>query len=290
MICNWFYRWRWFIRCFYHKKKEGIGWKIVPVFTIGLDLKDLDLLVQIKDFFKTGNIYTSKRGVVYYTVGSVKDIVKYIIPHFDKYPLVTQKLKDFKLFKEIVLLMEKGEHKSLHGLLKIFSLRAILNKGLPSCVKAEYSNITPAVVPDFKLSHYLNPHWLSGFITAEGSFFISIYSYEKRKAGYAVSLVFSISQDLRDLELLNRLVSYLGCGIVREHPNRNTAELIITKSEDINLKLIQFLIKFPLSGVKFLDFDRFKKASILINSKAHLTPEGINLIKDIKDSMYNREV
>jgi hypothetical protein len=46
------------------KKKEGIGWKIVPVFTIGLDLKDLDLLVQIKDFFKTGNICTSKRGVV----------------------------------------------------------------------------------------------------------------------------------------------------------------------------------------------------------------------------------
>ena len=29
------------------KKKEGIGWKIVPMFTIGLDQKDLDLLVQI---------------------------------------------------------------------------------------------------------------------------------------------------------------------------------------------------------------------------------------------------
>jgi len=75
------------------------------VFTIGLDLKDLDLLVQIKDFFKTGNICISKRGVVYYTEGFVKDLVKYIIYHFDKFPLVTQKLKDFMLFKEIVLLM-----------------------------------------------------------------------------------------------------------------------------------------------------------------------------------------
>ena len=56
------------------------------MFTIGLDLKDLDILVQIKDFFKTGNIYISKKGVVYYTVGSVKDIVKYIIPYFDNYP------------------------------------------------------------------------------------------------------------------------------------------------------------------------------------------------------------
>ena len=270
------------------KKKSGTGWKIQPLFTIGLDPKDLDLLVQIKAYFKVGKIYTSARGIVYYTVGSTKDIIKYILPHFDKYNLVTLKIKDYLVFKNIVLLIEKGEHKSLSGLLKIFSLRAILNKGLPSFIKAEYPNITPAVEPEFKLSNYLNSHWLSGFITAEGSFFISIYSNEKRKAGYAVSLVFSLSQDLRDLELLNRLVNYLGCGIVREHPNRNTAELIITKNEDINLKLIKFLIKFPLSGVKLLDFERFKQVSFLIENKMHLTQDGIELIKTIKDKMYTR--
>ena len=270
------------------KKKSGSGWKIQPLFTIGLDPKDLDLLVQIKAYFKVGKIYTSSRGIVYYTVGSTKDIIKYILPHFDKYNLVTLKIKDYLVFKNIVLLIEKGEHKSLSGLLKIFSLRAILNKGLPSFIKAEYPNITPAVEPEFKLSNYLNSHWLSGFITAEGSFFISIYSNEKRKAGYAVSLVFSLSQDLRDLELLNRLVNYLGCGIVREHPNRNTAELIITKNEDINLKLIKFLIKFPLSGVKLLDFERFKQVSFLIENKMHLTQDGIELIKTIKDKMYTR--
>ena len=248
------------------KKKSGLGWKIQPTFTVGLDSKDLDLLVQIKAYFKVGKIYTSGRGIVYYTVGSTKDIIKYILPHFDKYNLATLKLKDYLVFKNIVLLMEKGEHKSLSSLLKIFSLRAILNKGLPSFIKAEYPDITPAVEPEFKLSNYLNPHWLSGFITAEGSFFISVYPNEKRKAGYAVNLVFSLSQDLRDLELLNRLVDYLGSGIVREHPNRNTAELIITKNGDINLKLIKFLTKFPLSGVKLLDFERFKQVSFLIEN------------------------
>lgn len=270
------------------KKKSGLGWKIQPTFTVGLDPKDLDLLVQIKAYFKVGKIYTSGRGIVYYTVGSTKDIIKYILPHFDKYNLATLKLKDYLVFKNIVLLMEKGEHKSLSGLLKIFSLRAILNKGLPSFIKAEYPDITPAVEPEFKLSNYLNPHWLSGFINAEGSFFISVDSNEKRKAGYAVSLVFSLSQDLRDLELLNRLVDYLGCGIVREHPNRNTAELIITKNGDINLKLIKFLTKFPLSGVKLLDFERFKQVSFLIENKMHLTQDGIELIKTIKEKMYTR--
>ena len=164
------------------KKKSGSGWKIVPVFTIGLDQKDLDLLVQIKAFFKTGNICTSKRGIVYYTVGSVKDLIKYILPHFDKYPLVTLKLKDYILFKEIILLMEKGEHNSLPGLLKIFSLKANLNKGLPDIVKAEYPDITPSTLPEIKIPFYFNPHWLSGFITACASKDLSLFlSMQMRK-------------------------------------------------------------------------------------------------------------
>lgn len=270
------------------KKKSGIGWKIVPMFTIGLDQKDLDLLVQIKAFFEIGNIYTSKRGVVYYTVGSIKDLIKYILPHFEKYPLVTLKIKDYLLFKEIVLLMEKGEHNSLPGLLKIFSLKAILNKGLPSVVKAEFPDIIPAIAPEFNIPFNFNPHWLSGFITAEGSFFISLYVNEKRKAGYAISLVFCLSQHIKDIELLEKLAKYLGCGIIRKANNRETAEWIITKSDDINLNLIPLLTKYTLSGVKLLDFERFKKASFLIKNKMHLTSEGVTLIKAIKDAMYNR--
>lgn len=270
------------------KKKSGIGWKIQPFFTIGLDQKDLDLLVQIKAFFKVGKIYTSKRGVVYYTVGSTKDIIKYILPHFDRYPLATLKLKDYLLFKKILLLMENGEHNSLPGLLKIFGLKAILNKGLPERVKAEYPDIIPATLPEFKIPFSLNPDWLSGFITAEGSFFISLYLNEKRKAGYAISLVFSLSQHIKDIELLKRLAKYLECGRISEAKDRASVEWIITRSDDINLKLIPFLTKYTLSGVKQLDFDRFKKVSYLIEKKMHLTPEGITLIKAIKDAMYNR--
>jgi hypothetical protein len=186
--------------------------------------------------------------------------------------------------------MEKGEHNSLPGLLKIFSLRAILNKGLPEIVKAEFLNINPATEPKFKISPILNPHWLSGFIAAEGSFFISLYPNEERKAGCAVSLIFSLSQHIKDLELLELIVKYLACGTVRKPNSRESAELVITKSMDINQKLIPFLSKYTLSGVKLLDFERFKKASLLIENKMHLTSEGIVLIKAIKDAMYKREL
>lgn len=184
--------------------------------------------------------------------------------------------------------MEKGEDKSLPGLLKIFSLKAILNKGLPDTVKAEFPDVIPANVPELKIPSKLNPHWLSGFITAEGSFFISLYPNEKRKAGYAVSLVFCLSQHIKDIELLERLAKYLDCGKIRETKNRETVEWVITRSEDLNLKLIPFLTKHSLLGVKLLDFERFKEASLLIENKMHLTPEGITVIKDIKDAMYTR--
>ena len=206
--------------------------------------------MRIKDFFKTGNIYTSKRGIIYYTVGSVKDIVKYIIPHFDKFPLVTKKLKDFILFKEIVLLMEKGEHNTLPGLLKVFSLKVNLNKGLPTAVKEKFPDILPAILPELKVPLSFNPNWLAGFITAEGSFFISLYENDKRKAGYAISLSFSLSQHLRDVELLERLSIFLDCGVVRRSSNRGTAELIITKSSDLNQKVIPLLKKYNLSALR----------------------------------------
>lgn len=184
--------------------------------------------------------------------------------------------------------MEKGEHKTLPGLLKIFSLKANLNKGLPDIVKSEFPDLIPSDAPEVNIPSKLNPNWLSGFITAEGSFFISLYINDKRKAGYAVSLAFSLSQHIRDKELLERLVNFLACGRIMQNPNRQTIEWVITKSDDLNQKLIPFLTKYWLSGVKQLDFNRFKEASLLIENKMHLTPEGVKVIKDIKDSMYTR--
>ena len=270
------------------KKKEGIGWKMVPMFTIGLDLKYLDILVQIKDYFKTGNIYISKKGIVYYTVGSVKDIVKYVLPHFDKFTPVTQKLKDYMLFKEIVLIMEKGEHNTLPGLLKVFSLKVNLNKGLPEIVKKEFPDIQAYDLPKIKIPNSFNPNWLAGFITAEGSFYISLYESDKRKTGYVVSLSFSLSQHLKDVELLERLSNFLVCGVVRKSINKGTAELIVTKFSDLDQKIIPLFKRYSLSGVKLLDFERFKEVSELIKNKMHLISEGIELIKTIKDAMYKR--
>ena len=148
----------------------------------------------------------------------------------------------------------------------------------------------PAEIPVSYSYGELEPHWISGFITAEGTFFISLYEKGERKAGYAVSLVFSISQHKRDHYILERLASYFKCGTVRVANTRNSAEWIVTKSVYIKLILIPFLNKYPLSGVKSLDFERFKKAAYLIENKVHLRKEGFLQFKMIKEEMYKGSV
>jgi len=51
-----------------------------------------------------------------YSVQSLNDWTEVIIPHFIKYPLLTQKQADFYLFSLLVNLMNKKEHLTEEGL------------------------------------------------------------------------------------------------------------------------------------------------------------------------------
>lgn len=67
-----------------------------------------------------GSISESKgRNTVSFCVSSIKEINEVIIPHFDKYKLLTQKQVDFELFKQVVELINSKQHLTTEGLIKI---------------------------------------------------------------------------------------------------------------------------------------------------------------------------
>ena len=68
-------------------------------FDFGLHENDLPLLLAIQKYFKgVGNIITdSKKKVVYFQVRNLEALTNVIIPHFNTYPLLTNKRKDFIL-------------------------------------------------------------------------------------------------------------------------------------------------------------------------------------------------
>jgi hypothetical protein len=102
-----------------------------------LHQKDKALLEQIKTYFCVGDIYKSGPQLLQFRVNSAKDL-KVILDHFEKYPLITQKFADYKLFKQAVELMEQKEHLTEAGLAKIAAIKASLNLGLSEELKLAF--------------------------------------------------------------------------------------------------------------------------------------------------------
>ena len=266
--------------------------KVQPLFTFGLHKKDLPLLLIIQKYFQgVGKIYTRKSdGTVYYNISSIKDIVKYVIPHFDSYPLVSQKKADYLLFREIIMLMSKKEHLSNSGLTKIISLKASLNLGLKGEVADLFANIEPAVRPEVKALRVedLNPYWVSGFISAEGCFNVLLYKNAKYKAGYTASLRFILTQKNRDSELISLIRDFFESGNIIWSDRDNAVELRIVEFQALKTILVPFLDKYSLIGAKTLEYNDFKLILKLMENKIHLTKEGYDQIKVIKDGMNTK--
>jgi hypothetical protein len=61
--------------------------------------------------------------------------------------------------------------------------------------------------------------------------------------------------------------------------------LVVSKFTDISEKIIPFLDKYLVQGIKLADYQDFKRAAELIKAKSHLTLEGLNQLRAIKAGM-----
>lgn len=271
-------------------KKMALGWRIQAVFSIGLHAKDLVLLKQIQSFFNgIGAISSIKsNGSVTYAITKIEDINDVLIPHFDKYPLISQKKADFLLFKSIVNLTINKSHLSLTGLEKIVGLKASLNRGLSEDLKAAFPNIIPVARPEVEFNT-INPYWLAGFVSGEGSFYVSVTKYSAYKTGFHVRLRFTITQHIRDANLIKSLIKYLDCGLYQQPiGNRDTVEFVVNSNSSHVEKIIPFFHKYPIIGVKSLDFSDFCKVADIIKLKGHTTKSGLEQIIAIKGMMNTK--
>lgn len=163
-----------FIISILKNKDRALGWSVKPIFQIEVHDRDMPLLNRIKSFFGVGNIITRNNYAIY-SVKSAKDIYSIIIPHFDKYPLLTQKKADFELFKAIVELIIKEQHLTREGLIKIVELRASLNKGLSPELEKSFPNIIPVKRPIIKSTEIIDINWISRICGWWGLFLCRYY-------------------------------------------------------------------------------------------------------------------
>nr|YP_009072397.1 LAGLIDADG endonuclease [Sclerotinia borealis]AHX83037.1 LAGLIDADG endonuclease [Sclerotinia borealis] len=188
-------------------KTRQLGWRALLKFQLGLHTKDLNILYLLQQHLAgIGSIHLAKkRGIVDYSIDSIEDLNKFIL-YLDKYPLLTQKAADFLLFKQAVKLVNNKAHLTVEGLNQIVNIKASMNLGLSEMLKSEFAGYTPVERPVINSDNvYLDPDWISGFVSAEGNFDVRIPSTNS-KLGYRVQLRFRISQHSRDLRLMEKLV------------------------------------------------------------------------------------
>lgn len=234
-----------------------------------------------------GEVIDRKDDVFYYRVSQIKDLML-VLAHFEKYPLLSQKGGDLELFKQIVEKMNRKEHLTTEGVQEIVNLKASMNFGvLSDSLLSSFPSTVAVQRPIIKDPVIYDPHWVSGFVDAEGCFFINIYKRKDSVLGEGVKLVFKITQDNRNSDLLARFVEIFGCGAIysQSKSTGNVQDFMVTGLSHITDKVIPFFLAHPLQGAKKKEFANFIKVANLMKVKAHLTKEGLEEIRAIKSGM-----
>ena len=102
--------------------------------------------------------------------------------------------------------------------------------------------------------------------------------------GYQVLPEFTVVQHERDAQALHALKAFFGCGVVRSNHGDRLAYRVRSK-EHLLERIIPFFEKHELKTKKRVDFQKFRKVVRMMGQNRHLTSEGIEEIRRIKDQM-----
>jgi len=265
-------------------EKYKYNYKVALHFSMSLHEKDKDLLVRLKDFFGVGTVIKHGPASLQYKISSVKDL-SILILHCNNYPLITKKRIDFELFKKAFDIFKTKLHLTDAGFNEILSIRASINLGLGQNLILAFPNILAIEKPNIEDWKIQDPNWISGFTSGDGCFHVSLVKTSFTKTGYSVGLRFQLTQHNRDYELFKSLIDYLRCGRVEDNLKLSICNYVVYNFNDITNIIIPFFDKYPIQGVKSLDFIDFKKIATLMKEKDHLDIEGIEKIIKIKSNM-----
>lgn len=218
-------------------------WRIKIFFGIGLHKKDLALLEAIKSTLGVGQIHKHGKDSFQFRVDSIKEL-QVIVDHFNVYPLKSAKLADFLLFKDCFSIIKSKEHLTEEGLVKLVNLKASLNLGLSDELKEFFPNVVADKVKTTFLIGDLDPYWVAGFTSGDGSFHVKTSS-STTKLGTRIQLRFSIGLNIREKELIIALTKFFNLNDFNKYVyiSSNSVHFQTTIFSDITNIIIPFFLK-----------------------------------------------
>lgn len=264
------------------------GYRVEFIFSISLHKKDLAILMLIQAYFGGfGKIkLATTKDKASFVLRSRKQITEVLLPHFDLFPLITQKQADYILFKQAFeLILNNDGDLTLKGLIEIVAIKSKINLGLSDKLRVTFPVIPSVLRPLIVNPVIPSPYWIAGFTSGEGCFYVKVSESSTTKSGSQVQLFFYITQHVRDKYLLVQLISFFGGGRYHDIKGKGWASYECTRFSDIISIIIPFFREYLIVGVKRQDFEDWCKIAKLMEANSHQTAEGVAEIVKIKQGM-----
>lgn len=116
----------------YKDPKMETSVKVIPEFHINQSYLRISTLREIQQYFgcgyiKANHVKNSRDTTYVYVVRNRDELLKKIIPFFERYKLRSVKQLSFETFAKIVRMMAKGQHRTKAGVRKIIDLAYTMN-------------------------------------------------------------------------------------------------------------------------------------------------------------------
>ncbi len=105
------------------------GFQVLPEFTVVQHQRDIQILHALKAYFGCGVVRTNHGDRMAYRVRGKEDLLRTVIPFFEKHALKSKKSQDFKKFRRVLLMMEKKLHLTAEGIETIRGVTTTMNRG-----------------------------------------------------------------------------------------------------------------------------------------------------------------
>jgi LAGLIDADG endonuclease len=104
------------------------GWEVRPSLSVSQNGDRAEVLLLIQQYFGCGRIRPDRSDrTVKWETRSLEPIRANVIPHFEQYPMLSGKQRDFERFADICERMARGEHRLRSGLVEIVRLAGEMN-------------------------------------------------------------------------------------------------------------------------------------------------------------------
>jgi hypothetical protein len=105
-----------------------VGWEVRPGFSVSQNGDRAEVLHAIRAYFGCGSIRPDRSDkTLKWETRRLEEILGRIVPHFERYPLLSSKRYDFDRFASVCRLMADGAHLRRDGLAEIVELARGMN-------------------------------------------------------------------------------------------------------------------------------------------------------------------